>query len=102
MEISSEKSEAPRIDADGHLSSTESADLYRHYGLPMPRTAPDVNAGRDKMDTAAGRSTQDAAMAREGRSVADAGSGTRGEETVKGDVRKEQFDLQDDAEKRKH
>jgi uncharacterized protein (TIGR02271 family) len=39
-------SEAPRIDADGHLSSSESAELYRHYGLPMPRTAPDANGGR--------------------------------------------------------
>ncbi|MET7996000.1 PRC and DUF2382 domain-containing protein [Amycolatopsis sp. NPDC005232] len=98
-------SEAPRIDADGHLSSTESAELYQHYGLPMPRTAPDANAGRgkmdtsagrgkhdmaagrDKMDTAAGRGTQDAAMAREGRSVADAGSGTRGEEMIRSEER---------------
>jgi uncharacterized protein (TIGR02271 family) len=34
-------SDAPRIDADGHLSPEESAELYRHYGLPMPRTSPD-------------------------------------------------------------
>ncbi|MEV6903015.1 PRC and DUF2382 domain-containing protein [Amycolatopsis sp. NPDC051372] len=98
-------SEAPRIDADGHLSSTESAELYHHYGLPMPRTAPDANAGRnkmdttagrgkhgmaagrDKMDTAGGRGMQDAAMAREGRSAADAGSGTRGEEMIRSEER---------------
>ncbi|WP_329055286.1 PRC and DUF2382 domain-containing protein [Amycolatopsis sp. NBC_01488] len=34
-------SDAPRIDADGHLSPEESAQLYQHYGLPMPRTSPD-------------------------------------------------------------
>ncbi|RSN54301.1 hypothetical protein DMH01_35695 [Amycolatopsis sp. WAC 04182] len=33
--------DAPRIEADGHLSAEESAQLYRHYGLPMPRTSPD-------------------------------------------------------------
>ncbi|SFW65374.1 DUF2382 domain-containing protein [Amycolatopsis australiensis] len=39
--------DAPRIDADGHLSPEESAQLYRHYGLPMPRTSPDGRmAGR--------------------------------------------------------
>ncbi|WP_410659317.1 DUF2382 domain-containing protein [Amycolatopsis sp. lyj-112] len=34
-------SDAPRIEADGHLSVEESQQLYRHYGLPMPRTSPD-------------------------------------------------------------
>jgi uncharacterized protein (TIGR02271 family) len=38
-------SEAPRIDADGHLSPEESAQLYRHYGLPVPRTSPDGRMG---------------------------------------------------------
>lgn len=33
--------DAPRIEADGHLSAEESAQLYKHYGLPMPRTSPD-------------------------------------------------------------
>ncbi|MFD6070206.1 DUF2382 domain-containing protein, partial [Amycolatopsis lurida] len=33
--------DAPRIEADGHLSAEESARLYQHYGLPMPRTSPD-------------------------------------------------------------
>ncbi|MEU4668083.1 PRC and DUF2382 domain-containing protein [Amycolatopsis sp. NPDC023774] len=98
-------SEAPRIDADGHLSSTESAELYRHYGLPMPRSAPDANAGRDKMDTttrrgkqdmaagrdkmdtATGRGTQDPAMARDRHRTADANSGTRGEEMIRSEER---------------
>ncbi|MFE0028643.1 DUF2382 domain-containing protein [Amycolatopsis sp. NPDC059021] len=39
-------SEAPRIDADGRLSMDESAELYRHYGMPVPRTAPDAGIGR--------------------------------------------------------
>ncbi|MEU4254451.1 PRC and DUF2382 domain-containing protein [Amycolatopsis sp. NPDC026612] len=34
-------SDAPRIDADGHLSPEESEQLYHHYGLPVPRTSPD-------------------------------------------------------------
>ncbi|MFF4599600.1 PRC and DUF2382 domain-containing protein [Amycolatopsis sp. NPDC001319] len=111
-------SEAPRIDADGHLSSTESAELYRHYGLPMPRTAPDANAGQSNQDRAAGRGKQDTAAGRgkmdtadrgkQGmapgrdkmdaaagrgthgrgeRSMADAGSGTRGEEMIRSEER---------------
>ncbi|MGW4487716.1 PRC and DUF2382 domain-containing protein [Amycolatopsis sp. NPDC004368] len=85
-------SEAPRIDADGHLSSTESAELYRHYGLPMPRTAPDAK-GRNKMDTAAGgrgapdaadgRGTRDAAAGRGERST----TGARGEEMIRSEER---------------
>ncbi|MFD9894678.1 DUF2382 domain-containing protein [Amycolatopsis sp. NPDC059027] len=39
-------SEAPRIEADGRLSTAESAELYRHYGLPTPRMAPDADTGR--------------------------------------------------------
>ncbi|MFF1615684.1 DUF2382 domain-containing protein [Amycolatopsis sp. NPDC058278] len=38
-------SEAPRIDADGHLSPEESTQLYQHYGLPVPRTSPDGRTG---------------------------------------------------------
>jgi uncharacterized protein (TIGR02271 family) len=34
-------SDAPRIDADGHLSPEESTQLYQHYGLPVPRTSAD-------------------------------------------------------------
>ncbi|WP_410675602.1 DUF2382 domain-containing protein [Amycolatopsis sp. cmx-4-68] len=56
-------SDAPRIDADGHLSPEESAELYRHYGLPVPRMSPDGRmddrtpgtGGRAKPGMAAGR-----------------------------------------------
>ncbi|HET6708362.1 PRC and DUF2382 domain-containing protein [Amycolatopsis sp.] len=41
-------SDAPRIDADGHLSPEESSQLYRHYGLPVPRTSPDGRLDRGK------------------------------------------------------
>ncbi|MEV6827319.1 PRC and DUF2382 domain-containing protein [Amycolatopsis sp. NPDC051102] len=51
-------SDAPRIDADGHLSPEESTQLYRHYGLPVPRASADgrtdrgkaAMGGRDKRD----------------------------------------------------
>ncbi|RSM45201.1 DUF2382 domain-containing protein [Amycolatopsis balhimycina DSM 5908] len=49
-------SDAPRIDADGHLSPEESEQLYHHYGLPVPRTSPDgrlgqaAKSGRSEMD----------------------------------------------------
>ncbi|EME55171.1 DUF2382 domain-containing protein [Amycolatopsis decaplanina] len=58
--------DAPRIEADGHLSMEESAQLYEHYGLPMPRTSPDgrmddrtqgrgdTGRGKAGMDTSAG------------------------------------------------
>ncbi|MEU8635597.1 PRC and DUF2382 domain-containing protein [Amycolatopsis sp. NPDC048633] len=57
-------SDAPRIDADGHLSPEESAQLYQHYGLPMPRTSPD-----GRMDGRTGDRTQgrDPAMGGTGR-----------------------------------
>ncbi|WP_037309952.1 DUF2382 domain-containing protein [Amycolatopsis orientalis] len=60
-------SDAPRIEADGHLSMEESARLYKHYGLPMPRTSPD---GRMD-DRAQGRG-------RPGMNPADAGQGAMG------------------------
>ncbi|MEU3626502.1 hypothetical protein BS329_35480 [Amycolatopsis coloradensis] len=65
-------SDAPRIDADGHLSMEESAQLYKHYGLPMPRTSPDgrmddaavsrggTGRGKPGMDADAGRKDRDA------------------------------------------
>ncbi|WP_020670058.1 DUF2382 domain-containing protein [Amycolatopsis nigrescens] len=31
-------SDAPRIDADGHLSQEESVELYKYYGMPSPRS----------------------------------------------------------------
>ncbi|SEF27156.1 conserved domain-containing protein [Amycolatopsis pretoriensis] len=62
-------SDAPRIDADGHLSPEESTQLYQHYGLPVPRTSPDGRMG----DRTQGR---DPAMGGRGRAGMDAG--TRG------------------------
>ncbi|WP_103348623.1 DUF2382 domain-containing protein [Amycolatopsis sp. CA-128772] len=41
-------SDAPRIDADGHLSPEESTELYRHYGLPVPRNSADGRTDRGK------------------------------------------------------
>ena len=40
-------SDAPRIDAEGHLSQQESVELYRHYQLPSQRTGerPDPGMG---------------------------------------------------------
>ncbi|WP_410607582.1 DUF2382 domain-containing protein [Amycolatopsis sp. lyj-109] len=52
-------SDAPRIDADGHLSPEESTQLYQHYGLPVPRTSPD---GRMDRGTDRGRDSGKAAM----------------------------------------
>lgn len=82
-------SDAPRIDADGHLSPEESAQLYKHYGLPVPRNSPDgrmddraaqgQGTGREKsgMDSAG---TRQAAMgdAGRGRSEMDGRSGMDG------------------------
>ncbi len=62
-------SDAPRIDADGHLSPEESTQLYQHYGLPVPRMSPDGRMG----DRTQGR---DPAMGGRGRAGMDAG--TRG------------------------
>jgi len=52
-------SDAPRIDADGHLSPEESTQLYQHYGLPVPRTSPD-----GRMDRAAKGRRDDRTMTR--------------------------------------
>jgi uncharacterized protein (TIGR02271 family) len=49
-------SEAPRMETDGHLSQDDSAELYRHYGLPMPRSAPDQQNSRQRAD----KTTRDA------------------------------------------
>ncbi|WP_410582047.1 DUF2382 domain-containing protein [Amycolatopsis sp. lyj-108] len=63
--------DAPRIEADGHLSAEESEQLYKHYGLPMPRTSPDGRmddraqaprpggTGRDKAAMNAGAGMKD-------------------------------------------
>lgn len=64
-------SDAPRIDADGHLSPEESERLYHHYGLPVPRTSPDGRMDRGK-----------AAMGGRGRPGTDDKSLTRSEERL--------------------
>jgi len=51
--------DAPRIDADGHLSPEESEQLYHHYGLPIPHTSPDGRLGRGQV-AMSGRSEVDA------------------------------------------
>lgn len=66
-------SDAPRIDADGHLSPEESSQLYQHYGLPVPRTSADGRMGDRTGDRTQGR---DPAMGGRGRAGMDAG--TRG------------------------
>jgi len=38
-------SDAPRLVTGGQLSQGDSVELYRHYGLPMPRSAPDNDMG---------------------------------------------------------
>jgi uncharacterized protein (TIGR02271 family) len=38
--------DAPRIDEDGHLSDTETAELYRHYGLTPGSAAMSGQAGQ--------------------------------------------------------
>lgn len=66
-------SDAPRIDAEGHLSEKESVELYQYYGLPTPRgTAENAgNRGRDAaMGGTAGRGQptgQETAAAKGGR-----------------------------------
>ncbi|MFJ8917747.1 DUF2382 domain-containing protein [Amycolatopsis sp. NPDC102389] len=53
-------SDAPRIEADGHLSAEESAQLYQHYGLPMPRTSPDGRMDARPDTARKGRDTEPA------------------------------------------
>ncbi|MFF5990830.1 DUF2382 domain-containing protein [Prauserella flavalba] len=48
-------SDAPRIDADGHLSQEESVELYRYYDLPAPRsTMENARRGKDERQSMAG------------------------------------------------
>ncbi|GAA1971392.1 PRC and DUF2382 domain-containing protein [Amycolatopsis minnesotensis] len=51
-------SDAPRIDAEGHLSQEESVQLYKHYGLPGPRSGD----REDAKHSGRGDGTRDAAM----------------------------------------
>jgi uncharacterized protein (TIGR02271 family) len=90
-------SDAPKIDADGHLTPDESAQLYRHYGLPMPRSAPDQmaggNAGRDTpagRGDAAGRNRATGRGDVAGRDQAPAGRGQATDRTDDGMIRSEE------------
>lgn len=48
-------SDAPRTDTDSDLSGEESAQLYRHYNLPTPRSAmPEESAREQEAGAAAG------------------------------------------------
>ncbi|MYW94569.1 PRC and DUF2382 domain-containing protein [Amycolatopsis rubida] len=47
-------SDAPRIDAEGHLSEKESVELYKYYGLPAPRGGNGENMRDRGRDAAAG------------------------------------------------
>ncbi|WP_370947976.1 DUF2382 domain-containing protein [Amycolatopsis sp. cg5] len=67
LHVSVEKdqvAEAPQTEADGHLSQSDSTMLYQHYGMPMPRTAPDAqhtdkpNTRQDKASEAMTRSEE--------------------------------------------
>ncbi|MFD8495565.1 DUF2382 domain-containing protein [Amycolatopsis sp. NPDC059657] len=65
LHVSVEKdqvTEAPQTEADGHLSQSDSNLLYQHYGMPMPRTAPD--AQNTRQDKAGKTGKADAAMTR--------------------------------------
>lgn len=78
-------SDAPRIDADGHLSPEESAQLYQHYGLPVPRTSPDGRMDAGKGGRPGDRTQRrDPAMGGTGRgkSEMDGKSMTRSEERL--------------------
>jgi uncharacterized protein (TIGR02271 family) len=81
-------SDAPRFETDGHLSQGDSAELYRHYGLPMPRSAPDnKNMGRNAGgDQSAGQMAagQPAAGQKTGRSDKTMGTKAAGGEQMRG------------------
>ncbi|ATY12472.1 hypothetical protein CU254_19960 [Amycolatopsis sp. AA4] len=47
-------SDAPRIDAEGHLSEKESVELYKYYGLPTPRSGDSPTTQNRGRDAAAG------------------------------------------------
>lgn len=56
--------EAPRIDTETQLSQEDSAELYRHYGMPLPRTAMDDQPSSGKRQQGSGqRSGEQTGMA---------------------------------------
>ncbi|MBB1151904.1 MULTISPECIES: DUF2382 domain-containing protein [Amycolatopsis] len=75
-------SDAPRIDAEGHLSEKESVELYKYYGLPAPRGTGE-NTGNRGRDAAAGGAAGGVAggAAGKGRDAAMGGAAGRGQPT---------------------
>jgi len=74
-------SDAPRIDADGHLSPEESTQLYQHYGLPVPRTSADGRMGdrtQGRDPAMGGTGKGKAGMADTGQGVASRGKAAAG------------------------
>jgi sporulation protein YlmC with PRC-barrel domain len=112
-------SEAPRMETDCHLSPGDSAELYRHYGLPMPRSAPDdrtTRTGREgwhMAGQAAGQPHGGRGMIRAEKrlsgSVEQAESGRvrlrkyvgNEDQTVSGNIREEQIEVKGDGKRRK-
>ncbi|MFE3176404.1 DUF2382 domain-containing protein [Amycolatopsis sp. NPDC059090] len=81
-------SDAPRIDAEGHLSEKESVELYKYYGLPAPRAGNGENVGGGRntgRDMAAGGAAGGmAAGGAAGRGRDAAAGGTAGKEHATG------------------
>ncbi|MFB9931592.1 DUF2382 domain-containing protein [Amycolatopsis halotolerans] len=85
-------SDAPRIDAEGHLSEKESVELYKYYGLPAPRAGNGENVsggrntGRDMAagGMAGGMAAGGAAGGAAGRGRDAAGGGAAGKEHATG------------------
>ncbi|MBE1501013.1 uncharacterized protein (TIGR02271 family) [Amycolatopsis lexingtonensis] len=85
-------SDAPRIDADGHLSPEESTQLYQHYGLPVPRTSPDGrmgdrSQGRDPAMGGTGRGKHGMDAGGRGKPGMDAGRGKADEGMIRSEER---------------
>ncbi|WP_409180231.1 DUF2382 domain-containing protein [Amycolatopsis sp. VS8301801F10] len=77
-------SDAPRIDAEGHLSEKESVELYKYYGLPTPRSGDSPTTQNRGRDAAAG-GMAGGTTGREAATGGAAGRGrTTGQETAKG------------------
>jgi uncharacterized protein (TIGR02271 family) len=67
VQVSKEQvTDAPRTDADQHLSEQESVELYRYYKLPEPRSSMENRTGgvRGRSDGARGRAEAGEAMTR--------------------------------------
>jgi uncharacterized protein (TIGR02271 family) len=71
-------SDAPRIDADGHLSPEESAQLYQHYGLPVPRTSPDGRMDDRGQGRGMGQGMADGGRGKAGMDAGKSGRGKSG------------------------